>query len=73
MKRFLSILLCVVLAVSLFPVQSFADDGYYDDIRFGRYEQEFDNVNECPEPIEWTLVEKSEDEVEEIYSAPIEE
>lgn len=62
MRQLLSILICLALALSLFPCQSFANDyELYDSVFFGRYEQELDPSYEGPEAIEWTLVDKSED------------
>ena len=62
MKQLLSILICFVLAFSLFPCQSFADDyELYDSVLLGRYEQNIDSFYEGPEAIEWILVDKSED------------
>lgn len=71
MKRFFVLMLCLSLAISIFPVYAFAEenDEFNDDIIYlGSYEQELDATFSGPEGIAWMLLGLNEDGSEGLYA-----
>lgn len=71
MKRLLALLLCVVFAINVFPLNAFADEEeeYPDDLLFlGSYEQELDATFVGPEGIAWICLGTNEDGTEGLFT-----